>query len=204
MVRPRADNYQERRSEILDAAASIFAERGFDGTSTSAIALKCGVSKALLYHYFASKEEILFEMLVTHCQFLVASAQATLRENDSAEEQLANVVGELISLYMSSQDKHIALMNNLKSLSAEQQKEIKELERTLVQIIKGIVAKLRPELSEPLQTSLAMYLMGAINWTYTWFKPEGPVSSEQFAKLASSMFLDGLNRVELPKIIDKL
>jgi len=204
MVRPRAENYQERRSEILDAAASIFAERGFDGTSTSAIALKCGVSKALLYHYFASKEEILFEMLVTHCQFLVASAKATLRENDSAEEQLASVVGELISLYMSSQDKHIALMNNLKSLSAEQQKEIKELERTLVQIIKGIVAKLRPELSEPLQTSLAMYLMGAINWTYTWFKPEGPVSSEQFAKLASSMFLDGLNRVELPKIIDKL
>lgn len=68
MVRPRAENYQERRSEILDAAASIFAERGFDGTSTSAIAVKCGVSKALLYHYFTSKEEILFEMLVAHCQ----------------------------------------------------------------------------------------------------------------------------------------
>ena len=198
MVRPRADNYQERRSEILDAAASIFAERGFDGTSTSAIALKCGVSKALLYHYFASKEEILFEMLVSHCQFLVASAQSALRESDSGEEQLASVVGELISLYMSSQDKHIALMSNLKSLSPEQQKEIKKLERTLVQIIKGIVTRLRPELSEPLQTSLAMYLMGAINWTYTWFKPEGPVTSEQFARLASSMFLNGLNQAEMP------
>lgn len=203
MVRPRADNYQERRSEILDAAASIFAERGFDGTSTSAIASKCGVSKALLYHYFTSKEEILFEMLVAHCQFLVASAQAALKDSDTADVQLASVVGELISLYMSSQDKHIALMNNLKSLSPEQQKEIKKLERTLVQIIKGIVARLRPELSEPLQTSLAMYLMGAINWTYTWFKPEGPVSSEQFARLASSMFLDGLNRAHVPEIIDK-
>ncbi|CAN5459781.1 TetR/AcrR family transcriptional regulator [soil metagenome] len=198
MVRPRANNYQERRSEILDAAASIFAERGFDGTSTSAIALKCGVSKALLYHYFASKEEILFEMLVTHCQFLVASAQRALRETDSGEEQLASVVGELISLYMSSQDKHIALMNNLKSLSEEQQKEIKKLERTLVQIIKGIVARLRPELSEPVQTSLAMYLMGAINWTYTWFKPDGPVSSGQFAQLASSMFLNGLKSAIVP------
>ncbi len=200
MVRPRADNYQERRSEILDAAASIFAERGFDGTSTSAIALKCGVSKALLYHYFASKEEILFEMLVAHCQFLVATAQAALSEKQSGEEQLASVVGELISLYMSSQEKHIALMNNLKSLSGEQQKEIKKLERILVQIIKSIVARLRPELSEPLQTSLAMYLMGSINWTYTWFKPEGPVSSEQFAELVSSMFLNGLNKAEMPVI----
>ncbi len=200
MVRTRAENYQERRSEILDAAASIFAERGFDGTSTSAIALKCGVSKALLYHYFASKEEILFEMLVAHCQFLVAAAQAALSENESGEEQLASVVGELISLYMNSQEKHIALMNNLKSLSGEQQKEIKKLERILVQIIKGIVARLRPELSEPLQTSLAMYLMGSINWTYTWFKPEGPVSSEQFADLVSSMFLNGLTKAEMPVI----
>lgn len=200
MVRTRAENYQERRSEILGAAASIFAERGFDGTSTSAIALKCGVSKALLYHYFASKEEILFEMLVAHCQFLVAAAQAALSENESGEEQLASVVGELISLYMNSQEKHIALMNNLKSLSGEQQKEIKKLERILVQIIKGIVARLRPELSEPLQTSLAMYLMGSINWTYTWFKPEGPVSSEQFADLVSSMFLNGLTKAEMPVI----
>lgn len=199
MVRPRADNYQERRTEILDAAAAMFAERGFDGTSISAIALKCGVSKALLYHYFASKEEILYEMLVAHCHYLVASAKGVLKESDDAQTQLACVIGELISLYMESQDKHIALMNNLKALSPEQQKTVKELERKLVQIIKSIVAKLRPDLSEPLQTSLTMYLMGAINWTYTWFKPQGAVSSEQFAQLATTMFLDGLHKAELPQ-----
>lgn len=67
MVRPRADNYEERRQEILDGAASMFAERGFDGTSIATIAQKCGVSKALLYHYYESKEALLFDMLHSHC-----------------------------------------------------------------------------------------------------------------------------------------
>jgi Transcriptional regulator len=63
VVRPRADNYEERQLEILDTAAAMFAERGFDGTPMSAIATGCGVSKALLYHYFESKEELLYQML---------------------------------------------------------------------------------------------------------------------------------------------
>ncbi|MBP7860260.1 TetR family transcriptional regulator [bacterium] len=192
MVRPRADNYEERRQEILDGAASMFAERGFDGTSIATIAQKCGVSKALLYHYYESKEALLFDMLHSHCNLLVQTAERAIEVDTKPKDQLDQFVKDLMNLYMDSRDKHIVLLNNLHCLPDEQQIEIKKLERRVTEIVKNLLSELKPELSEPVKSSLAMYLMGAINWTYTWFKPHGSVSSDEFAKLATTVFLHGI------------
>ncbi len=192
MVRPRADNYEERRQEILDGAASMFAERGFDGTSIVTIAQKCGVSKALLYHYYDSKEALLFDMLHSHCNLLVQTAERAIESETKPKEQLNKFVKELMHLYMDSRDKHIVLLNNLHCLPDEQQIEIKKLERRVIEIVKNLISQLKPEISEPIKSSLAMYLMGAINWTYTWFKPQGSVSPDDFAELATTVFLRGI------------
>ena len=62
MARTRAKDYDEKRAAILHAAARIFAEGGFDRTSMATLAAECGVSKALLYHYYASKEALLHDI----------------------------------------------------------------------------------------------------------------------------------------------
>jgi len=192
MVRPRADNYEERRQEILDGAASMFAERGFDGTSIATIAQKCGVSKALLYHYYESKEALLFDMLHSHCNLLVQTAERAVEMETKPQEQLNKFVKELMHLYMDSRDQHIVVLNNLHCLPNEQQIEIKMLERRVTEIVKNLLSELKPEMSDPVKSSLAMYLMGAINWTYTWFKPQGSVSPDDFADLATTVFLRGI------------
>ena len=192
MVRPRADNYEERRQGILDGAAAMFAEHGFDGTSIATIAQYLGVSKALLYHYYQSKESLLYDMLKSHCDLLVETADSAVKEADTPEAQLQSLVRALMSLYVSSRDKHVVLLNNLHCLPQAQQKEIKDLERRVIEVIKELLAKLRPDLKQPARTSLAMYLMGAVNWTYTWFKSKGPVSESEFADLATSTFLNGV------------
>ncbi len=197
MVRPRADNYEERRGEILDKAAAMFAERGFDATSMSSIASGLGVSKALVYHYFQSKEELLYQMLHSHCLLLVETAARAVQSSKEADQQLESLVLELMRLYMSSRDKHVVLMNSLKALSPEQQKEIKALEREIVAHIKSLVQLLRPGLSESEVTSLAMYLMGSINWTYTWFKVSGSISPDKYAEMAAQLFLNGLKGATL-------
>ncbi len=194
MVRPRADNYEERKQEIADAAAAVFAEQGFDGSSISFVAQRCGVSKALLYHYFQSKEDLLYYMLKSHCQLLVECATSALRTSANPEKQLRSLIRELMQLYMNARDKHAVLLNNLKSLPENQQDEIRELEKRVVQSIKKLVGKLRPDLSEQMRTATAMYLMGAINFTYVWFKPQGPISARQYADLATSIFLEGIQR----------
>ena len=88
MVRPRAENYLERKQGILDAAAAMFAKHGFNGTSIAALADSCGVSKALLYHYYDSKEALLYDMLLVHCKLLSETASNATKQSDKPEEQL--------------------------------------------------------------------------------------------------------------------
>lgn len=196
MVRPRAENYQERKDEILDCAASMFAERGFDATAISSIAIRCGVSKALLYHYYSSKEELLYNMLLSHCTKLVEVAHEAVRSGDSPEKRLKSLARELMHLYETSRDKHVVLLNNLHTLPEEQQQEIKGLERQVVGLIKGILKELRPDLPPRQVSALSMYVMGAINWTYTWFKPEGALTSGSFANLSVDVFCRGILNVQ--------
>ena len=192
MVRPRAENYLERQQGILDAAAAMFAKHGFNGTSIAALADSCGVSKALLYHYYDSKEALLYDMLLVHCKLLSETASNATKQSDKPEEQLRSLVRALMELYMSSRDKHVVLLNDLHCLPEAQQTEIKEEERKVLQEIKDLIIKLRPDLKPPQVTSLTMYLMGAVNWTYTWFKPQGQVTASEFADLATVTFLNGI------------
>jgi AcrR family transcriptional regulator len=196
MARPRADNYEQRRQEILDTAAAMFAAHSFDGASISDIAHKVGVSKALLYHYYPSKEALLYDILHWHCLLLTETAKKALIVEEDPKTQLNSLVRALLKLYMSSRDKHIVLLNSLHCLPDDQQKTIKELERQILQYIRDIVEKLRPDLTEQMRASLTMYLMGAINWTYTWFKPHGPISPKQFADIATTVFLNGITSEE--------
>jgi len=193
MVRTRAENYVERQQGIRDGAAAMFADKGFNGTSIAAIAEHCGVSKALLYHYYSSKEALLFDMLLSHCQLLVETAENAVKNSDSPDEQLKSLVRALMHLYSSSRDKHVVLLNDLHCLPLEQQKQIKELERRVLQVIKNVLVELRPDLNASAITSLTMFLMGAVNWTYTWFKPDGAISPKEFADLATTVFLDGFS-----------
>lgn len=197
MVRPRADNYEQRRGEILDAAASMFAEKGFDGSSISQIAKSCGVSKALVYHYYQSKEAILYSMLHGHCKLLVKTAQNARKSSTDPEIQLKELNRRLMDLYMESRSKHVTLLNSLHILAPEEQNEIKELEKEVVKTIQIILLELKPELSAHTRTSLSMYLMGAINWTYTWFRADGPVSHLDYADMATNTFLNGIHSGDL-------
>lgn len=76
MARTRANDYDKKRQGILSRSATLFAEHGFTGTSITMIADACGVSKALMYHYYRSKDAVLFDLLEDHLQHLVAVVEA--------------------------------------------------------------------------------------------------------------------------------
>ena len=71
MARTRAKDYDDKRDAMLHQAAVVFSRDGYDRASMAQLAAECGVSKALLYHYYVSKEALLFAIVESHLSDLV-------------------------------------------------------------------------------------------------------------------------------------
>ncbi|MFQ5973130.1 MAG: TetR/AcrR family transcriptional regulator [Alphaproteobacteria bacterium] len=194
MARTRSEDYDVKRRLILDKAAALFAERGFRTASLLELARACNGSKSWIYHYYPSKEAILYDILSDHMTTLLETAERGLAETREPRSQLRSLLRGFLEIYAQARSRHKVLLNDLHNLAEEQQSEIVDLERRVVDIVVALLSRLNPKLmAEPdLGKPVAMMLFGAINWTYTWYRPDGPVSPERFADLAADVFLNGL------------
>lgn len=86
---------EERRNEILDAADELFAQKGYDGTSTNDILEKVGIARGTLYHHFKSKEAVMDALIERYSARLLGAA------NDIAADKSIPVVERLIRTVMS-------------------------------------------------------------------------------------------------------
>ena len=195
MARTRAEDYEEKQQRIREQAAELFAARGFAATSTADIAAEGGFSKALIYHYFESKEEILQDLLDAHMDTLLAAAQSALEQCDTPRARLRAFVRAHMQLYATARAKHLLLINELDSLPAKGKAAITAKQRRLVDLAADLFAALAPRLkAQPaLRFPLAMSFYGMINWTCIWYRPDGDLPPDAFADLASDLFLDGLS-----------
>ena len=199
MARTRAKDYDEKRTFIREQAVQLFAEQGFANSSITQLAECCGASKAWLYHYFTSKEAILFEIFDEHTQRLVKAVREVQGLGLAPEAQFQEFLQRFLRIYEAAQTTHLVLLYDLNRLGPEQHEVIASREREVVNELATMLDALRPDLLErqpELRKPLAMTLMGMINWTFTWLRKEGPVSHEQFAELAGQVFLHGITGLD--------
>ena len=196
MARTRADDYDDKRALIYDRAAELFAEQGFSRTSIAELAAHCRASKSWIYHYFPSKEAILYEILRDHMALLLRTSEAEVAAQRAPAAQLRALLRSFMGIYVRAKAKHVVLLAELGSLPAAQQEEIRGLERRVVDLVAGVLARLNAPLvaQRGALKPIAMMLFGMINWTYTWYRPEGPIKPEQLADMATDLFLNGLGR----------
>jgi len=194
MARPQSPDYDKRRDAILTAAARLYARRGFQGASVADLAKACKSSKSLIYHYFPSKEDILYAVMATHLDALVAAAEAATRSG-GAEAKLRALTLAFMRLYVGAQDRHKVLLNELDNLAARPRAELIARQRTIIATVEELIRALRPQ-SGPLALPLTMLFFGMINWTHTWFRAEGRVSAERLADMAVDVMLGGLGGIQ--------
>src|SRR6185436_15679691 len=131
MARPQSPDYDKRRDAILAAAARLYARRGFQGASVADLAKACRTSKSLIYHYFPSKDDILYAAMATHLDALVAAAEEATRAG-SAEQQLRALVHAFMRLYVGAEDSHKVLLNELDNLPPERRAEVVGKQRRII------------------------------------------------------------------------
>ncbi|UPG73637.1 TetR/AcrR family transcriptional regulator [Roseomonas gilardii subsp. gilardii] len=194
MSRPRASDHDDKRRAILDRSAQLFAEHGYDRASTSMIAQACGVSKALLYHYYRDKLELLHDIIRFHLEELVEVVEAVSPQPGGPPRRyLEDLAVALLGAYAGADAAHQVQIGQLRLLPEEKKRGLVALERRLVAVFAEALLAARPDLAgnRLLLKPLTMSLFGMLNWNYMWFRPDGPLGREDYARLAVGLVLDG-------------
>ena len=197
MARPKSATHELQREAILDVAAQCFAQRSYVAASMNDIAAACGTSKARLYHYYSSKEAILFDLLDRYTQHLLAIIGQTdasaQRKNLDDRAALHELIRNFLDQYETSATRHSALLGDTKFLGEVQRELILDRQRDVVSAMMRFLKRAYPQRITPVnQTAVTRMLFGMINWTFTWMRPDGPMSYRDYAQEVVAMLERGL------------
>ena len=192
MARTRANDYDKKRLGILGRSARLFAEHGFTGTSITMIAEACGVSKALMYHYYDSKDDVLFDLLADHLKHLVVVVEQA-SQSGIGKDRLFAISAALLEAYRGADAEHQVQISSLKLLPPAQQEILKQMERRLVDIVSDAIGLALPAIAKKraVLTPLTMSLFGMLNWHYLWFRDGKGLTREAYARMAATLVLSG-------------
>ena len=195
MARTRAQDFEEKQRGILDNAAAVFAEQGMEKASMAQIAAHAQVSKALLYHYYPSKDALIFAIIFTHLEELDVAIEAADDATLAPEQRLRRLVGTVLEAYRGADNQHKVQLNAVSALSEEQKAEILAVERRIVRRFSVVLDQINPKLNDterPLLMPVTMSLFGMMNWAYMWFRDGGPISRADYARLATRILVGGV------------
>lgn len=191
----RATNQRRRAPQIIEAAARVFAERGYHGATTQDIADVLGIRQASLYYYFSSKEEALELVCTKGVEGFFDAAKTIASGPGSARERLTLLINSHLSPLLDHRDFVRVFQNERQYLPAESRKRVGRWSRGLERIFEDVISEgmangeFRADLN-PRLTTLA--ILGMCNAASTWYRKENaPVShiAKEFARLA----IEGMN-----------
>lgn len=182
------------RDDILDAAAQVFRKKGFHGASMSAIAEAVNLQKASLYHHVASKQEILLELLERALGLLTQQIAVIAFQAAPADQKLRQMIRAYLSALADNADLTAVLLFEHRSLDKKsharhvpQRDKFEKLWRDTVDEGVAMGIFVCPD------SGLAVRaLMGVLNWTLTWYRPEGEKTIEKIADEYADLLFHGL------------
>jgi TetR/AcrR family transcriptional regulator len=200
VARRKAASFDAQRGAIREAAARLFADAGYASTSVADIAAACGVSKALLYHYYRDKEHLLFDIAESYVERLQLIVDEVAAERLPAAAQLRRLIARFMAEYEHSAARHRVLVQDVKYLSRAHRTRVVARQRSVVDGFARVVGEFAPAgSSAALHKPLTMMLFGMMNWTFTWLRDRGPLRYEDLAPVVADLFLGGLGRVRAPQ-----
>ncbi|HEY4901655.1 MAG TPA: TetR/AcrR family transcriptional regulator [Terriglobales bacterium] len=202
---PEQDTRFDRRfSEILDYAAEVFAEKGYEGASMRDLSRLSGMSLAGLYYYFDSKEKLLYHIQKHTFTSIIGRLRQRLASNDNPEERIRIFVHNHVEYAVSNQKAMKVLSHEDDVLKDCHGAELAAIKREYYRICVGLVDDLAKSerLARVGQNAAAaggvatrtavMSLFGMMNWLYTWYKPRVDPGAEIIARQMSDIFLQGV------------
>lgn len=182
------------RDELLEASALIFSQKGFHETSMQDIAQAVNLQKASLYHHVSSKQEILLGVLDKALDLLIQRMQAVVDLDLPPDQKLRQAICTYLVSLIERRDlaavlllEHRSLEDPFRMQHTPRRDRFEHMWRDLVVDgqAHGAFTTQDPDLA-------ARAILGVMNWTITWYNPDGVLSVEEISFQYADLFLRGL------------
>jgi AcrR family transcriptional regulator len=196
---PRARSESPRDSQaklqrILQHAARVFSEKGYEGASIRDISRATGISLSGLYYYFESKQKLLYLIQIHAFRSIVEQLEELLEGVQEPEERLRLFVRNHIAYFLSHPHEMKVLAHEDIMLEEPYRKEVAEIKRRYYELARGIFEDLRRQgraaAVNPRVAVLSLY--GMMNWVYKWYNVKVDPRAEALADAMASIFLNGV------------
>ena len=182
------------RDDILDAAAQVFRQKGFNGASMQDIAEAVNLQKASLYHHVSSKQEILLALLDRALGMLTEHIAGIAAQDLPADQKLRQMIRAYLVALSDNSDLSSVLLFEHRSLDKKSHaRHVPQRDKFEALWRDAINEGVRTKVFDCADTGVAVRaLMGVMNWTLTWYRPDGGKPIEVIADEYADLMFHGL------------
>jgi len=185
--------FDRRLAKVLEHAAYIFCEKGYEGASMRDLSRAAGMSLAGLYHYFESKEELLYLIQKHTFQTIIERVQERLKDAKAPEERVRIFIENHVEYFLANKEAMKVLTHEDDTLKNGRGAEVRAIKREYYRICLDLLEELRREKALQFSGRLAVLgLFGMINWIYTWHNPRVDADAHALAQELGDLFLRGV------------
>jgi AcrR family transcriptional regulator len=185
--------FDRQLARVLEHAAHIFCEKGYEGASMRDLSRAAGMSLAGLYHYFESKEELLYLIQKHTFRTIIERLQQRLEDTSDPEERIRIFIENHLEYFLANKEAMKVLTHEDETLRNGRGGEIRAIKREYYKICLGLLEDLQRAKGLQFSGRLAVLgLFGMINWIYTWHNPRVDANAKALAQELGDLFLRGV------------
>jgi len=193
MARPLAKDHDDKRKMILSSAAEVFAKGGIVGTSMNEVAKACGISKANIYHYYSSKNDMVFDILDIYLSELRDVIFGADLADQNPDQRLHSLTRAFLLAYEGMDNEHKIQSEGIPLLAPDQQATLKAYQKDLVRLMSTTLQECAPEALADAEKrrDITMSVFGMLNWFYMWNPHATKEQRITYAKTVADLTLGG-------------
>jgi len=192
-VRQRRNNESNRRDELLRVSARLFRDKGFDGTTIRDISSAAGMHSGSPFYHFKTKQDILVAVMEQGLAEGLRKTEEVMALTVPPEQKLEGLIrAQLGTILEDGSDFIPVLLYDWRSLSSANRRRIVALKDRYDALWQQVIGELQRAGHMPGDAQLArLLILGAVNWTGTWYRAGGRLSLDEVAEGAARLFLQG-------------
>ncbi|HEV2885809.1 MAG TPA: TetR/AcrR family transcriptional regulator [Jatrophihabitans sp.] len=183
------------RERIVAAAVSLFAEQGFDATSVNEVVIRAGVAKGALYHHFASKDDLLYEVYRELVDRQLAGLREILNRGLAPADTLRELIADLVITTAARAGEAKVFVRESHRLGDANQARVRAARRGIHDAVTDLVraAQAGGEFAAVASPEIVTFtVFGVINELPVWYRPDGPKQPAEIADELSNLILAAL------------